>query len=119
MAAVTNSTQPTEAEHMRALTEKYAHHAPDFWVPELGIFRVKRVGDVNIDVLPLIFTAAIVTTPVTSDITYTDRWCYRSIPEALAEAQRWPAVPGSEPQGWHRHPGTGRRRENGVETIMP
>lgn len=99
------------------MAERYAAHAPDLGVPELGIFRIRRVGENHIDVLPLLFTAAIVTTPITTDRTYDDRWCYASVPMALAYAQRWSGEPGTEPDGWHRHPGSGRRRINGVEIV--
>jgi hypothetical protein len=45
---------------------------------------------------------------------YGDRWCYESIWDAMEALAEWSLRDGEgEPQGWHRHPDTGRRRENG------
>lgn len=39
-----------------------------------------------------------------------DCWCYHSFAEAVTYLLRWLGEGGKgEPQGWHRHPGTGRR----------
>lgn len=57
------------------------------------------------------FTAAIL-----ADITqdgYGDRWCYANIEQARAALEAWDGANDTEPQGWHRHPDTGRRRPNG------
>lgn len=45
---------------------------------------------------------------------YEDRWCYQTRSGA-DDAMMCFAQAGfeGEPQGWHRHPSTGRRRENG------
>lgn len=64
-------------------------------------------------IMPLMFTAAIV-----SDLTdwgYGDRWCYKTYEAAKAALEAWDGE--GEPDGWHRHPMTGRRRENGKEYI--
>jgi hypothetical protein len=56
-----------------------------------------------------IFTFAIL-----SDLTewgYGDRWCYESVWDAMEALAAWDGE--GEPQGWHRHPDTGRRREGG------
>jgi hypothetical protein len=42
---------------------------------------------------------------------YGDRWCYESYEKAKAALDAWDGE--GEPTGWHRHPDTGRRRENG------
>lgn len=39
---------------------------------------------------------------------YEDRWCYPRYEEAKAALYAWNGE--GEPQGWHRHPGSGRRR---------
>jgi hypothetical protein len=52
---------------------------------------------------------------------YEDRWCYKTYAAAKTALDEWKASGGrGEPQGWHRHPNTGRRREDGdpsKETI--
>lgn len=102
---------------LERMTARYAHLAPDLWVADVGVFRVKTVGDAHIDVLPLMFTAAIVTTPVGQARGYTDRWCYATIAAAVDAARTWPGEVGTEPDGWHRHPVSGRRRHGGIETV--
>lgn len=63
-------------------------------------------------VVRMAFTWAIL-----SDITewgYGDRWCYSSEAGAFMALNDWQQAGGEgEPNGWHRHPDTGRRRENG------
>ena len=44
-----------------------------------------------------------------------NRWCYESYEAAKEALDAWNGE--GEPDGWHRHPTTGRRRHNGVETI--
>jgi len=41
---------------------------------------------------------------------YRDRWCYDSRAEAKRALAAWSGVKGTEPDGWHRHPDSGRRR---------
>lgn len=68
----------------------------------------------------LMFTFAIL-----ADLTqwgYGERWCYHTYRDARAALDAWLGEDGTEPQGWHRHPDTGRRRENGdpsTEVIAP
>jgi hypothetical protein len=60
----------------------------------------------------LIFNYAIL-----SDLTecgYDGRWCYSSKDAALAALNAWNGE--GEPEGWHRHPPSGRRRPNGDAT---
>lgn len=64
-------------------------------------------------IAPLMFTAAILYG--LSDFSYEDRWCYKSVEAAKEALDAWDGT--GEPEGWHRHPMTGRRRENGVEYI--
>lgn len=106
-------------ELLLRMADRYAHIAPELWAEDPGVFRVKQAGGVHVDVLPLMFTAAIVTTPVGQTLTYNDRWCYETIEAALSAAAAWSGEPGTEPDGWHRHPATGRRRHNGIEEIAP
>lgn len=60
----------------------------------------------------LIFTYAIL-----ADITewgYGDRWCYHTYLDALLALTEWDGQ--IEPDGWHRHPDSGRRRPDGDGT---
>jgi hypothetical protein len=43
--------------------------------------------------------------------TLEDGWCYESLVDAVKELLRWDGT--GEPQGWMRHPATGRRRPTG------
>lgn len=100
---------------LERMSARYAHLAPDLWVEEVGVFRVGTGATHHVDIAPLAFTAAVVTTPITSTLSYDQRWCYADIPAALAAARAWLAegFPEGEPAGWHRHPATGRRRAGG------
>ena len=86
-----------------------------------GYFAVRTLplGDADYQgcqaaLLPLMFTVAIV---VDFDrYGYADRWCYKSEEAARAALDAWNGV--GEPIGWHRHPNSGRRRdEDGTETV--
>ena len=65
-------------------------------------------------IAPLMFTHAII-----CDIDkdgYNERWCYHSKRAAFQALDAWDGK--NEPEGWHRHPKSGRRRdEDGNETI--
>ena len=71
--------------------------------------------------MPLLYTSAIIVGRLGDRIGYSDRWCYSSHEEALKALEAWSGT--GEPQGWHRHPNTGRRRrmtENGLkEWVNP
>lgn len=43
---------------------------------------------------------------------YEDCWCYPSIADALIAMHQFNPEVEKEPTGWHRHPFSGRRREN-------
>lgn len=60
-------------------------------------------------VMPLIFTSAIITVRAGDMHSTEDRWCYHTEADALAALDAWDGT--GEPEGWHRHPATGRRRE--------
>lgn len=45
---------------------------------------------------------------------YTDRWCYEYRADAVAAIEAWDlSYPETEPEGWVKHPETGRYRKNG------
>lgn len=50
-----------------------------------------------------------------------NRWCYGSMVEAKGALDDWDGAEGTEPQGWHRHPYSGRRRDlaTGKEWVQP
>lgn len=66
-------------------------------------------------VVPFMFTWAIL-----ADLDfygYNERWCYETLVDACGALRDWTGE--GEPNGWHRHPNTGRRRDKeGVETIL-
>lgn len=69
-----------------------------------------------VGLLRLMFTWAIVTGNMGDRETYSDRWCYHDEDVARAALEAWDGQ--GEPQGWHRHPISGRRRDpDGEETI--
>lgn len=77
-------------------------------------------GDRYAAIFQFMFTHAIIVGCVGDVMRYDDRWCYGSYDKAKAALDAWDGTPGTEPDGWHRHPATGRRRdEAGVEYINP
>lgn len=63
-------------------------------------------------IMHLLYTRAIVTLhPDTWRTCYEDRWCYSDLAKAAQALAEWDGT--GEPQGWHKHPDTGRRREDG------
>lgn len=73
---------------------------------------VRRLDDRRyIAVIPFIYTHAIVWGWIDEPMEYADRWCYHVPLVAVAAATVWDGE--GEPEGWHRHPRSGRRRENG------
>lgn len=60
----------------------------------------------------LAFTVAILAN--LTECGYGDRWCYQTYEKARDALDQWARRGGEgEPEGWHRHPATGRRRPNG------
>lgn len=59
-----------------------------------------------------IFTHAIVIGP-TGASCYSDHWCYETRSLAEAALAAWDPMTTREPEGWIRHPQSGRRRPNG------
>lgn len=62
-------------------------------------------------IIPFIFTSGIILGRADNGGTYIDRWCYEAFDVALEAFNQWNGI--GEPDGWHRHPSTGRRRPNG------
>ena len=104
---------PDMNERLNALRDRYGW-MDDRYDPERAMFILRTVGKFYVAVMPLIYTAAVIVSRVDNNMTYLDRWCYHSIHEAIAAGDAWNGPwPDTEPEGWHRHPATGRRRENG------
>ena len=65
-----------------------------------------------------LFTVAIVVGQVGDKTEVSDRWCYHSYREARDALEMWDGT--GEPEGWHRHPFSGRRRaEDGTIYERP
>lgn len=80
---------------------------------------VRRLDDTRfVAVTPFMYTHAIIIGWIGDTTGYEDRWCYHDAGTAIAAASAWDGV--GEPEGWHRHPSSGRRRdESGREWINP
>ena len=77
-----------------------------------GYREIRAIGDgLYACLVPLLFTCAIVTGRIGDLSGYEDRWCFHSYAVAKAALDAWNGE--GEPQGWHRHPQTGRRRPDG------
>src|SRR5689334_20474932 len=48
---------------------------------------------------------------------FEDSWDFPSHAAALFAMQRWDPAKTPEPDGWHRHPGTGRYRIDGDKSL--
>jgi hypothetical protein len=71
-------------------------------------------------IYPLIYTHRIITVRAGDFMSYDDGWCYHDHGSAKAALDAWDGT--GEPEGWHRHPASGRRREDGDpdrEEIRP
>lgn len=82
---------------------------------ECGYFAPCETGDGRWTAISnFIFTSAILIGDMFDMYGHTDRWCYHKRIDALSARLVW-ACAGykGEPPGWHRHPESGRRRENG------
>lgn len=77
-------------------------------------FRAKReLGDGRaVWIYPLMFTHSICIGKIDYP-TYDDRWCYENFDSAKAAVDAWDPLTEKEPEGWHRHPTSGRRRPGG------
>lgn len=49
------------------------------------------------------------------DFGYADRYCYTTRARAEKHLREWDG--NGDPEGWHRHPATGRRRDGDKEWI--
>lgn len=78
--------------------------------------RMRDLGDGTwLMVTPLLFHWSLTRGDFDDPVGYFDRWCYSDRSSVLAAFDAFPVNPPDdhEPQGWHRHPPTGRRRPEG------
>ena len=66
-------------------------------------------------ILPFMYTHAIIVGKVGDRYGYDDRWCFHGPEKARSALEAWDGV--GEPEGWHRHPATGRRRPEGIADL--
>lgn len=67
-------------------------------------------------IMPFMFTHAIIVGRLGNLNTYDDRWCYHGYQVAKAALDTWDGR--GEPENWHRHSATGRRKtDEGAEYI--
>lgn len=83
----------------------------------MGYFSIKpiRNGEYWAGLYIFMFTTAIIVGKMGDEYSVEDRWCYHNREDAQKALDNWNGI--GEPDGWHRHPYTGRRRQNGLETV--
>jgi hypothetical protein len=75
-----------------------------------GAILFREVGDGRgIWVYPMIYTFSLAIGPLGSPC-YDNYWCYRDLLSVMKAYSEWDVTEEPEPQGWVRHPKTGRRR---------
>lgn len=82
---------------------------------------VRRTGpDTYMAAIPYLFTWGLIVGKIEDcQSWFDDRWCYHRFLDAVMAGSVWDGLEG-EPEGWHRHPRTGRRRdEDGSEVVIP
>ena len=60
-------------------------------------------------VYPMLYTFKLVIGPLGS-LSYDDQWCYKDLQDVVTAFTTWNPLEQAEPEGWVRHPPTGRRR---------
>jgi hypothetical protein len=90
--------------------ETRAHeHLTTSGYPQNVAFRVMPDGRVAW-VHKLMYTGSLLVGQIGDRSGYDDRWCFCDMATAEQALKAWD---GAEPEGWHRHPNTGRRRPDG------
>lgn len=90
------------------MTAELAKGAFATWLHAQGYRHVKDLGDGRYACLMrLMFTTAIITGRWGDEGAYDDRWCFHTAELARDALEAWTGQ--GEPEGWHRHPDTGRR----------
>ncbi len=82
------------------------------WLKAQGYKDIKIIGENKwTGIHRFIFTHAIIVGNLNDCFGYEDRWCYETYEKAKAALEAWGGK--GEPENWHRHPATGRRRDDG------
>jgi hypothetical protein len=80
-------------------------------------YLVRRIDDEHYMAIGrFMYTHAILKGRIDDLVGYSDRWCYHTPLAAVAAASVWDGSDGTEPEGWHRHPRSGRRRHLDADT---
>jgi len=77
-----------------------------------GYVAVRQVDDDWLGVMPMTFGKGRICSGM-NEMGYEDCWCYESVGQAVTAMNAWDPAKDKEPQGWMRHPYSGRRREGG------
>ncbi|WP_165356682.1 hypothetical protein [Sphingosinicella sp. BN140058] len=85
------------------------------WLIGEGYVRLELASDDQwIGIRPLLFHWSMHLGLVGDTMGYNDRWCYQDEAAARAALAEWKSRGfKGEPEGWHRHPLSGRRRPEG------
>lgn len=83
------------------------------FLQENGYTNIKMIDDTRYaGIFKFMYTCAIIVGRVEdSKYGYDDRWCYHDHEAAKKALDAWDGI--DEPEGWHRHPKSGRRRPDG------
>lgn len=77
-----------------------------------GYTDIKLIGENKwAAILRYMFTHAIILGNIGDIYGFSDRWCYYTHKDAQNSLDAWDGI--GEPDGWHRHPDSGRRRPDG------
>ena len=77
---------------------------------------VRLLGDGRyLAIRRLLFHWTLLIGAVGDRLSYDDRYCYRTLEGAAAALVAWNG--SGDPEGWHRHPRTGRRRPGGLAAL--
>lgn len=76
-----------------------------------GVYARVIAHDTVLLAKPLLFHWTVLVSDLDNPLQYHDRWCFKDSTLAVAAVRNWPFDPpaGYEPQGWHKHPPSGRR----------
>lgn len=102
-------------------TTEQINKITDAQIEAAGYVVYNNYGDHFTAVAPLLYGAGCIIY-ATSLEGIDNQWHYETLHGAVFALYIWDVTGTNEPEGWARHPGTGRRRENGdadKETVKP
>lgn len=73
----------------------------------------------ELSVVPMIYTFRLCIGTEGDETGYDDAYCFHDVQGAIKACMEWDGT--GDPEGWHRHIGSGRRRdpETGKEWVAP